>query len=238
MIKNQLLLPVFITALAGILYSCASNEVGQSKDVNQETIYQDYSVVAGNTEGTVTITAQFRFAGANGTTLVLNPPGKFEVDGKEIAVDSSDFSGAFYSITLPSHQLAQQHSMRFTDTEKRKFDNSFQLDSFHLIAPKSADRNSPLQIAFKAPVLSGDDFIEIESEHTDSSFSYRYHSSDNSGYITIPVAELSRQKKNELVITGTLHRKLPLQNKTREGGEINTIQVTKPVKILFSTPQS
>lgn len=238
MTKNQLLMPVFATAVAGILYSCASNEIGQSRDVNQETIYQDYSVVAGDTDATTTITAQFRFAGANGTTLVLNPPGKFELDGKEIAVDSSDFSGAFYKITLPFYQPAQQHKMRFTDTEKRKFDNSFQLDSFYLIAPKSADRNSPLQIGFKAPVLSGDDFIDIESKYTDSSFAYRYHSSDKSGYITIPATELHRQKKNELFITGTLHRKLPLQHTTRKGGKINIIQVTRPVKILINLPQS
>lgn len=224
-------------AFAIVLFSCASNEIGQSKDVNQESIYQQYSIAHNEGEDKCEITAQFRFAGEDGTTLELNKPSKFEFDGNEIKVDSGGFAGAYYRINIPGKKYLGTHRLLFTDYNNRAYQNEFVLDSFYLKdVPAVVDRAAPALIHFKAPALQGGDYIELESEGTDSSFSFSYQSTDKNGYITIPVKELQRQKQSEFSIIATLYRKLPLQQQTKEGGTITTTQTTKPVKVIISNP--
>lgn len=235
MIKpNQQL--AFVASLT-LLVSCASNEIGQSKDVNQETIYQQYLVEYDASENECKMTAQFRFAGEDGTTLELNNPSKFECDGIAAKVDSGGFAGAYYRINIPAKKHLGTHQLSFTDFNKKVYQNEFVMDSFYLAnVPAVVDRAAPALVYFKAPVLKGDDYIELASEGTDSSFSVTYHTNDKNGYITIPAKELQRQKKNEFSVVATLYRKIPLQQLTKEGGSINTIQTTKPTKITISNP--
>jgi hypothetical protein len=63
---------LFLSMLVIILVSCASNEIGESKDVNQDKIYQDFSIQYDEETEKATIQSQFRFAGQDGTTLVLS----------------------------------------------------------------------------------------------------------------------------------------------------------------------
>ncbi len=237
-------MPIFKTwqlltfsSAAIVLFSCASNEIGQSKDVNQETIYQQYGIAHIEGEDKCEITAQFRFAGEDGTTLELNEPSKFEFDGYETKVDSGGFAGAYYRINIPGKKYLGTHKLLFTDFNKKAYENEFVLDSFYLKdVPAVVDRSAPVLIHFKAPALQADDYVELESEGTDSSFSFSYQATDKKGYITIPVKELQRQKQSEFKIIATLYRKLPLQQQTKEGGIITTTQTTKPVKITISNP--
>lgn len=62
---------IFIVALVFVfIHSCASNEIGHSKDVNQDEINQGYFIEYDEATDKTEITAFFRFAGANGTTLI------------------------------------------------------------------------------------------------------------------------------------------------------------------------
>ena len=217
---------------AVLLASCASNEIGQSKDVNPETIYQQYRLEYNENEKGAEMIAQFRFAGENGTTLVLTGPSKFEYDGAAVVVDSSNFGGAFYRATVPWEKLIGKHTLLFEDIDKKKYENSFLVDSFRVAdVPQSVSRRVPALIKFKAPVLQGEDYIELTSDGTDSSFTVKQVAGEKGDYITIPVEQLQRQKKNEFFLIATLYRKFNLQNQTKEGGAITTTQKTKPIKI-------
>lgn len=218
--------------MAFLLASCSSNEIGQSKDVNQETIYQQYRLEYNENEKEASFFAQFRFAGENGTTLVLTDPAKLEYNGAVIKVDSNGFSGAFYGTKVPLQQVLGKHQLIFTDVEKKKYVNEFTMDSFYLSEiPASVSRRAPALIKFKSPPLYGADYIELVSEGTDSSFSIRRTAGEQGDYLTIPAAELQRQPNKELFVVPTLYRKMGLQQQAKEGGEIITIQTIKAIRL-------
>jgi len=223
-------------SMAFLLASCSSNEIGQSEDVNQETIFQEYRLEYNEREKEASLFAQFRFAGENGTTLVLTNPSGVSYNGTVLKVDSNDFSGAFYSTAIPVKKLIGEHTFLFTDVDKRKYENHFRMDSFYVTdIPVSISRRAPALIKFRAPALYGEDYIELDSEGTDSSFSVKYTAGENGDYITIPASELQRQKSNEIFVIPTLYRKIKLQQQTKEGGGITTIQTLQPVKLRLVT---
>jgi hypothetical protein len=232
--NNQPVQFATIFAIAFLLASCSSNEIGLSKDVNQETIYQEYRLEYGAQEKEALLFAQFRFAGENGTTLVLTAPAQLEYNGSVLKVDSNGFSGAYYSSAVPLKKVIGLHTLVFTDGEKRKYTNSFTIDSFSVgPVPATVSKYAPALLPFKAPALHGEDYIELNSEGTDSSFSVKYTVNEKGNYITIPVSELQRQKGNELLLVPTLYRKFKLQQQTKEGGEITTVQTLLPIKLTL-----
>ncbi|TMI95592.1 MAG: hypothetical protein E6H08_06015, partial [Bacteroidetes bacterium] len=78
------------------LFSCTSNEIGNSKDVNPDAVFFDYEVSSDNDSSDVTVNLQYRMGGENGTTLVLNEPSKVLLDGEQLEADSAKVTGAFY----------------------------------------------------------------------------------------------------------------------------------------------
>lgn len=230
--SNQLTSLFFFVSLIVLTGSCASNEIGESRDVNQDAVYQLYRVEYDENEKKASLFAQFRFAGEKGTTLVLSDPSKLEFNTALVKVDSSDFNGAFYQSDIPMAKVIGRHHLVFTDLNKKKYENTFSIDSFYLLeVPATISKNAPALIQFRAPALGQDDYIELDSEGTDSSFSVKKNSADPGGYITIPVAELQRQKKSEIFVVPTLYRTTRLKQQTKEGGLIITRQTLRPVKL-------
>ena len=226
----KLFLPLFLFFLISFVPGCTSNEIGESKDVAQETIFQQYTVSYNEGDENVAICARFRFAGDDGTTLVLTDPSGVQFDGVALAVDSSDFEGAFYKKDLLACNFFGNNQYRFTDIDKKRYDNSFSFDEFKLLdIPASAPKNQPLQFKFKASQLAPGDRIEIDAIETDSTFSVTYPGEDS--LITIPVEELQRQKGGQIKLVSTLYKKTPLQQSTKEGGYLEMAYTLKPVII-------
>jgi len=92
---------IFIATAILALSSCKSNEIGNSKDVNPDAIYQEYQVWAAEGDKEAAFTALFRFGGDAGTTLVLNGNSHVNFDGKLLKADSSYTMGAYYRAHLP-----------------------------------------------------------------------------------------------------------------------------------------
>ena len=230
--SNQLKSLFYFFFLMVLTGSCASNEIGESRDVNQETIYQQYRVEYDENDKKASLFAQFRFAGEKGTTLILSDPSKLEFNTAVVKVDSSDFSGAFYRLEFPREKVMGRHTLVYTDLNQKKYENTFSIDSFYLLdVPATISKKAPALIRFKAPALQQDDYIELDSEGTDSSFSVKKTSANPGEYITIPVAELQRQTKSEIWVVPTLYRTTRLQQQTKEGGEIITRQTLRPVQL-------
>ena len=230
MFKNKIL-PVLILFVFTFT-ACSSNEIGESKDVAQDKIYQSYhiSYTEGNTNAE--IFCQFRFAGSNGTTLVLNKPSQLQFDNEKLSIDSSSGAGAFYRAYKPVNNFYGSHTITFTDTESKKLENSFSFDSFTLInIPAAVTKNQPFNLNFETTALQGDDYIEVGASNTDSSFSVTHNAADAGNFITISAKELQRQKGKELILEATLYRKIPLQQSKIEGGKIEISYSLKPVKI-------
>lgn len=229
---RKFFLPLLFCFLIISIHGCTSNEIGESKDVAQETIFQQYNIKYNEGDENVTINAIFRFAGDNGTTLVLTKPSSVQFDGIALTVDSSEFEGAFYRKNFQGEKFFGNHQFRFIDINKKKYDNNFSFNEFRLInIPESAPKNEVLQIKFIASQLGSDDYIELGAMETDSAFSITYSGKDTSGFLTIPVEELKRQKEGQIKLASTLYKKMSLQQNTTEGGILEIAYVLKPVTI-------
>jgi len=126
-------LPAFLVIYLTI--GCSSNEIGNSKDVNPQSIFVHYSVFGEENNDSVTCWAQFRFAGEDGTTLILNEPSNIRLDGTEIPVDSSEGMGALYEKKFKAALFAGSHAWRYTDGEMNNYPSTFAFTPFSLKSP-------------------------------------------------------------------------------------------------------
>lgn len=223
------------TAILGalLLNSCTSNEIGNSRDVAPDAVYQQYYISYKEGEEKVQLNAQFRFGGANGTTLVLNKPSSVQLDGRPVAVDSNGLSGAFYQSAAAVTGFEGKHQYIFTDINGKKYENGFEYQPFKLAqVPGSTSKKEPLSIVFDGSTLRDGDEITIGCGG-DSSFSVTYTISGNNYTAHIPVAELARQRKSKLALEISLRRSIALQQQTTEGGKMELSIDLKPVAITL-----
>ena len=230
--KSCCLFPNVVVCFIFLISGCISKEIGESKDVSQETIYQQYNISFNEGDQNATVYSQFRFAGNNGTTLVLSRPAGIQFDGVSLTVDSSGYEGAFYKKSTPANTFYGDHLFTYTDINKTKFENRFSIAVFKLINFSEVDaRTVALQIPFESSPLGADDYIEMNAVDTDSSFSVSHTPKENKSFILIPAEELQRQKGNQLKLVATLHRKIALQQNTTEGGRLEVEHTLKPIII-------
>ncbi len=229
MIQQKPLLAAFLAVIV-TLAACDSNEIGDSKDVNQDKIYMDYEISYNEPDADVELNFQYRFAGSAGTTLVLNDGSLVELDGEKLKVDSSEGGGAFYETRKKFSNFNGTHSIAFTDINGKKFENNFDFTTFALHAlPAAVDHNKDLMIAYSTLALGPNDYVEINSIGSDSSFRIRQAGPDSSLIIT--AKELQRQKEKTVTIGCSLYREVALTQVTSEGGSLKIYYRLKPIKI-------
>ena len=201
-----------------IFFSCSSNEVGNAKDVNPESIYFEYKVWGDEGNDDITVMLQYRFAGKNGTTLVLENPSKVELDGDSIKVDSSNMDGAYYEIIKPAKDFVGKHTITFTNLENKQYKEDFDFKPISLRTriPNEVKRGD---LTFDIDGLEPLDYVRVLL--TDTSFESRdinWVDTVKNGRVTISAEDL----KN--VMNGPIHLELikeidkPIKNGTKEGG--------------------
>src|SRR6186713_2633162 len=114
------------------LFSCTSDEIGNSKDVNPDAVFFDYEVWAEEGKEDVTVNLQYRMGGKNGTTLVLDEPSKVILDGEQLKVDSAKITGAYYEVQRPLVSFMGKHTINFTDLNKKEYNEEFEFTPFSL----------------------------------------------------------------------------------------------------------
>lgn len=228
--KRNPLLPAVLFALTAFFNSCSSTEIGESKDVNQDKIYMRYYIEHEEGDEKVRINCTFRFAGMDGTTLVLSEPSFVELDGERLKVDSGYGSGAFYRIYKPVTGFYGKHTIRFSDINGKKYDNTFSYDTVTLTSiPVDADRKQDLKLSFQTASHGPNDYFDVRRIDTVGSFRYNINVKDS--FIVIPSKDLLAQKGNILEFNCGLKTACELQQRTSEGGELLITQELRPVKI-------
>jgi hypothetical protein len=231
---NFLKTTAFLLIAPLLFTACTSNEIGESKDVAQDKIYQRYTVNYTEGDETAEVYSQFRFAGRNGTTLILSQPSQLKFDEEAIKVDSGDYSGAYYKILKPAADFYGKHTFTFTTTNNKIYSNSFSFDGFKLVnVPASAPKSKDLLLPFETPALKGDDYISIQAINTDSTFSISHNYADGNA-VKIPEEYLKKQTGKELTLEARIVRKPSLQQTTPEGGALEIEYRLKPVKISLT----
>lgn len=217
---KKILIPA-ILASSLFFTGCASTEIGESKDVSQEKIYQDFHYNFEEGDKNATFYCQFRFAGDKGTTLILSKPAQVTFDEQLLKLDSSEFSGAFYAFSKSNDNLLGKHRIVYTDINNKKIENEFTLTPINMVdVPETASKNADLKISLDATLIQPDDYVEVHTVEADSSFSFSLDRTINTNSITIPAAELKKQHSGKIMLVAKVRREIPLKNTTSEGGRI------------------
>jgi hypothetical protein len=218
---NRLLfISLLSTTTLMFLYSCTSDEIGSSKDVNPDAVYFDYKVSAEENNPDVTINLQYRMGGKNGTTLVLDGPSKAMLDNEPFMLDSAKLMGAYYELQKPVTSFEGKHTITFTDLNKKEYKEEFEFIPFTIDpdVPATLTRGD-LVFNFKgfAPV----DHVQVIM--TDTS----YTSDDINDIDTVKNGQLviKAERLSKLVngpINLQLYREVekPIKSSTKEGGRL------------------
>jgi hypothetical protein len=228
---KHLSLFLFLSTAIFFLFSCNSNEIGSSKDVNPGTIWFDYQISGEDSTDDMTVMLQFRFAGANGTTLVLDNPSKVELDSEIIKADSSKMTGAFYEIMKPVKEFTGKHIITFTDINGKQYKEefSFQPISLKTQIPAAIERG---ELLFELDGLNHEDYVRVLL--TDTAFT----SEGINRVDTVRNGRILLSKKDlETVVNGPVQLELikedekPVKSRTAEGGRIS---ISYGLKRLFT----
>ena len=201
------------------LFSCNSDEIRNSKDVNPDALFFDYEIWADESKEDVTVNLQYRMGGKNGTTLILNEPSKVMLDGEQLKVDSAKVTGAYYEVQRPLTSFAGKHTISFTDLNKKEYNEEFEFKPFSLEpdVPSTLNRGD---LVFNFKGLDTLDYLSVIL--TDTS----YTSHDINDIDTVRNGRLTiRGDRLSALINGPIHLQfyreqiLPLKRPTKEGGK-------------------
>jgi len=201
------------------LFSCTSNEIGNSKDVNPEAVFFDYEVWAEEDKEDVTVNLQYRMGGKNGTTLVLDEPSKVILDGEQLKVDSAKVTGAYYEVQRPLASFTGKHTINFTDVNNKEYNEEFAFTPFFLEpdVPSTLNRGD---LVFNFKGLDPVDHLSVIL--TDTSFT----SADINDVDTVRNGRLViNAERLSALINGPIHLQfyreqiIPLKKATKEGGK-------------------
>ena len=212
----------FILILATILFlfSCTSNEIGNSKDVNPEAVYFDYEIWAKEGSEDVSINLQYRMGGPNGTTLVLDSPSKVAFDGEALQPDSAKFSGAYYETQKPFALFQGNHSIVFTDLNNKEYKEEFDFIPF-TIEPDLPVVFKRGDLILNIKGLEPVDYIRVLA--TDTSFtSEDINEVDTvkNGRLIIPAQKIALLKNGPINLELFKESEKSLKNLSKEGGRL------------------
>jgi hypothetical protein len=201
-------------------YSCTDNEVSNIKDVNPDAIFFEYKIRGEENETSITVYAQYKRGGHNGSPLILSDPAKVELDGEIISRDSAKLTGAFYEIQKPVENFAGKHTIVFTDIDSREYSEEFVFQPFELTTKIPATINrGPLAFDFEG--LEDDDHLRVTL--TDTSFmSKDINEIDTlkNGRLIIPENKLENLVDGPITLQLYKEIEKPVENGTRAGGRI------------------
>lgn len=165
-----------VPVLAIFISSCASNEIGHSKDVNQDEIHQGYSINYDETKNQTDVIAFFRFAGPNGTTLFLDDPSKVQLDG-ETMENIQNGLGSYYSKSVKGKPVDKEYVFAFSDMSGKKYENKVDFRNMQIEGiPNQIKKSDGLIIHFtdKPEGRKEDLTVEVSDDSTTVSETWQH----------------------------------------------------------------
>ncbi len=226
---KKYIIPILIIFISG----CASNEIGHSKDVNQDEINQGYRISYDETLGHTDITAFFRFAGPNGTTLILDSPSSIELNGESFTENPSSGVGCFYNKVVKGQLPDNTYVFTFSDMNGKKFENKLNFRNMQVEEiPKQISKNDGLTIHFTdKPEGRGED---VDVEITDDSISV----SESYKHVFLERIRFPKEKLDRLHGTAKIkirrYGSFELKQHAHAGGFITTDYALAPKEVVIS----
>ena len=216
---RKILFWTFITGY--ILAACNNNEIGGSGDVNPESIWFDYQIWGDEEGNNVTVKLQYRFAGPEGTTLLLSPPSEASLDGVPIEADSSKWDGAYYEVVIPVKNFNGEHEIVFTDINKKQYSEKFVFRAFTLRTepPALVSRND---LVFELEGLDPGEPVKLMiSDTVFASKGVERMDTVRNGRMLVRKSELEKLKNGPVHLEIYRDVEKRIKNGTAEGGRIS-----------------
>lgn len=202
--------------------SCASNEIANSGDVEQNSIHQNYHINYTEDNNETHVHATYRFGGSNGTTLVLTPPSTVTFNGESMTRYESGLVGAYYNAAY-SKPLANgaKCTFVFTDTKNKTYTNSIAFNPLLLgQVPAEVKKGMPLEIPMVTNPLQFGEKITIEISDSSKSETMILENVNLDKKLLIP-ANLLKELNGKVTIEVTRSSNMQLTEATAEGGAIS-----------------
>ncbi|MBC7947938.1 MAG: hypothetical protein H7Y42_08670 [Chitinophagaceae bacterium] len=213
---------VLAISLLILLLSCNNNTDSHPEDGPQSD-YFDYHIWGDEESGNITVKLQFRFAGPNGMTKLLELPSKVELDGIPLEVDSSRWNGYYYEITHPVSGFAGRHKITYTDARRKQYVEEFDFHplSFTTELPHVIQRGD---IKVELNGLGDGDIIRVLLTDT-ASFSEGIVRTDTvtGGQIQITRSELTQVTNGPVSFEIWREEERRVKSGTRRGGRISIV---------------
>jgi len=204
-----------------IVFVSCINETGESKSVNQESIYFDYKVWGDEESNEVKVKLQYRYSDAEGITILPVQTGKVEFDGQILEADSSRMNGFYYEAIFPLENFDGEHSIVFTDLNDKQYKEVF---DFPIISLKTElpPVISRKELVFEIAGLDSGEIVRVLL--TDTSFYSRdidKIDTIRNSRITITQIDLENLKNSPVHMEIYKEEERPLKETTKAGGGLS-----------------
>jgi hypothetical protein len=211
--------------LSFFIISCTDNEPRTPREVNPNDIFFDYQVRSDESDSFVTVMLQYRYRNARGSTILLSPSTKVELDGEEIGPDSSKLTGAYYEIRKPARDFAGEHSIVFTDNDLKQYKQTFHFSRLALAGdppdtiPKT--RSGDSDWVFQLENVDNEEYIRVVLTDT-----ARYHEGINrvdtvqDGRLVITAKQLQKFARGPVHLELIREEERKIKDGTARGGRI------------------
>lgn len=222
----------FSALLMMMLAACNVEEIGNSKDVNPETVYSEYSITANENED-VYSSARFRFAGPEGTTLLLGDSEYVSFDGKKLLADSSKSQGVFYGTNNNYHNFIGKHEWSFTNRLGKEFKNEINFLPFTISSaiPQTIRKKDDLKLIFSNGKWANE--ITVQLSDTATATPDIDISSQGKDTLVIASGDIAKLKAGQLSLDVYAEKSYKAEQATSEGGKIVITQLLKTRKIFL-----
>lgn len=223
-----------------IFSSCASTDSSESKNVNQEEIWQSYWVDYNEAEEKLTAGATFRFGGATGTTLQLTEPSKLTFEDTELDFTSGVLIQGVIGGTHYGYEgrgaYKGNYSFEYTNNNGKTYVNSIAAEPLDVDSvPEILTAAGNNVITFKtAPLAAGEDLSISVSKQNGNTITFDdINATKNS--IVFSGAKLNELGNGDVTITFTKSKNLDkLQQGEHLGGKISLTYHSKAYKSKIS----
>jgi hypothetical protein len=203
-----------------ILASCDNVDQEPTPVLDADHLYFDYNISATEEKENVALRLEFKH-NSRSRGLLLEDSAKVELDGENIAADSSKYYGVFYETSKPRASFTGQHLIEFTGVDGKVVRQPF------WFLPLSLREELPPQISrkpFKIKVNNPDTSLkQVQLVMVDTSFNSKDVNDDvpvSNGEITISGNMLNRLVNGPIILEIHSEKILPLAQKTRKGGRV------------------
>lgn len=132
--------------------------------MNPDELWFDYQVTGKEGNDNLTIMLQYKYGGEDGEAIVA---GTVLLDGEMLPADSTKMTGVFYEMHNPIATFTGNHTILFTNFNKKQYKDSFNFRPL-LLVKSLTDTLQRNDLVFNLEGLDKEDFVRVLL--TDTSF--------------------------------------------------------------------